>query len=187
MGELEVLHRTMARINARAWGIATGLILGLALFIATFVLVVRGGDNVGQNLGRLSQVLPGYDVSYVGSFVGLIYGFVIGYGLGRVIGPRRPLSKRRTPSGRDHVRLNGRALGLTLGVAVGITLIAITNVIALRGGPAPLLGYLHIYFPGYRVDFLGSLIGFGYVLALGFVLGHLIALVYNRAVEHAEA
>lgn len=188
MSEKELLHRTMARVNARAWGVATGLILGLGLFIATNVLVLRGGTDVGAHLGRLGQVLPGYNVTFVGSLIGLMYGFVIGYGLGRLIGPRRPLSRTRTPSGRAHVRLNAPVLGLTLGIAGGIALFAVTNVLAGKGGlhPGQMLEHLHVYLPGYRVDFGGSLIGLVWIVVLGFAVGELIALVYNRAVERAE-
>ena len=51
----------------------------------------------------------------------------------------------------------------------------------------PLLGRLRWYFPGYSVDFIGSLIGCAYMLALGWTAGQSIAFVYNRAVARAEA
>ncbi|MBI5431322.1 MAG: hypothetical protein HZA52_00645 [Planctomycetes bacterium] len=188
MAEQDVVHGTLSRINARAWGIATGLILGGGLCLATIVLVVRGGPYMGQHLGRLTNVLPGYSVSWLGAFVGLVYGFVVGYGLGRLIGPRSPLSSTREPSGTTHVRLNGKAWGLTLGAACGLVLFAVTNLLDVKGGehPGAFLSNLHVYLPGFRVDFVGSLIGFAYLLALGFLAGELIAAIYNRAVERAE-
>ena len=80
------LRRAIARLNARAWGIAFGLLLGGGLFVATNVLVLKGGDVVGPHLALLAVYFPGYRVTFLGSFVGLIYGFVLGYAIGRVIG-----------------------------------------------------------------------------------------------------
>jgi len=84
--ESQELKRTLARLNARAWGIAIGLLLGGGLFLATLILVMKGGPNVGQHLGLLRAYFPGYTVSVVGSFIGFIYAFVVGYALGRIIG-----------------------------------------------------------------------------------------------------
>jgi len=36
------------------------------------------------------------------------------------------------------------------------------------------------FFPGYRVTFLGSLIGFCYAFVLGFLMGGMIGSVYNK-------
>ncbi|HEX9899719.1 MAG TPA: hypothetical protein VGC81_10860 [Candidatus Methylomirabilis sp.] len=80
------MAQVLARLNARAWGIALGLLCGGGLFVATMILIVKGGPNVGQHLSLLSVYFPGYSVSLGGSFIGFIYGFVLGYALGRVIG-----------------------------------------------------------------------------------------------------
>lgn len=77
---------TLARLHARAWGIATGLLLGLSILVATLILVIKGGPDMGAHLGLLSVFLPGYSVSMVGAFVGFVYLFVIGYAIGRVVG-----------------------------------------------------------------------------------------------------
>jgi len=84
--ESREIRTTLARLNARAWGIAMGLLLGGGLFVATMVLVMRGGQNVGQHLQLLRAYFPGYSVTIQGSFIGFVYGFVLGYALGRVIG-----------------------------------------------------------------------------------------------------
>lgn len=190
--------RLLVRINARAWGVAIGAVLGLGLCLATLILVWKGGDDVGQHLGRLSNFLPGYSVSYGGALLGLVYGFFVGYGLGRVFGPRRDLApEARARDGaadlpeRDgpvHVRLSGGSWGFTIGALAALVLFAMTNVLFLRGGKdvGELLGRLHIYLPGYSVDFTGSLIGCAYMLAIGWVVGQGIAFVYNRAVARAE-
>jgi hypothetical protein len=84
--ESRELRSALARLNARAWGIALGLLFGGGLFLATIVLIVRGGPNVGEHLSLLRAYFPGYSVTVVGSFIGFVYGFVLGYALGRVIG-----------------------------------------------------------------------------------------------------
>jgi hypothetical protein len=179
----------LVRINARAWGVAMGALLGVGLCLATLVLVWKGGSDIGQHLGRLSYVLPGYDVSYRGALLGLIYGFFAGYALGRLLGPKRDLADADGGEYHPHVRLSPRSWGFTLGVLLALALFLMTNVLYLRGGTdaGSLLSHLHVYFPGYSVDFPGSLIGCAYLLALGWIVGQTVALVYNRAVARAEA
>ena len=80
------LARAVARLNARAWGIAIGLLLGLGLFIATIVLVIKGGPNPGPHLILLRIYFPGYRITVLGAVIGFVYAFVIGYALGRLIG-----------------------------------------------------------------------------------------------------
>lgn len=83
------LRRAVARLNARAWGLAGALVLGLGLFAATNILILAGpapGTDVGGTLGQLRYFLPGYSVTFIGSLVGFVYAFVIGYILGRAVG-----------------------------------------------------------------------------------------------------
>lgn len=84
--EQRELSAALARLNARAWGIALGLLGGGGLFLATMILLIKGGQNVGQHLSLLRAYFPGYSVTIPGSFIGFIYGFVVGYALGRIIG-----------------------------------------------------------------------------------------------------
>jgi len=87
--EQQELKRAVARLNARAWGIAGALLLSIGLFAATNILVLRGappGQHVGPTLGLLRYFLPGYSVSFVGSIIGFVYMFVLGYILGRAVG-----------------------------------------------------------------------------------------------------
>jgi hypothetical protein len=77
---------SLARLHAKAWGVATGATFGFGLLIATIALVIRGGENVGAHLGLLSVFFPGYSVSIAGGFIGFVYAFVIGYALGRMVG-----------------------------------------------------------------------------------------------------
>lgn len=179
----------LLRINARASGIASGAVFGLGLCFATLVLVWKGGGDVGQHLNRLSYVLPGYSVSYGGAVLGLIYGFFIGYGLGRLLAPKRAPSESNGGGVPIHVRLSPRSWGFTIGALLALSLFVVTNVLVWNGGEnvGPLLGQLHLYFPGYSVDFAGSLIGCAYMLCLGWIAGRCVASIYNRAVVRAEA
>ncbi len=79
-------QRTLARLRARAWGVATGLLVGVGLFAATLILVLLDGPNVGAHLGLLAVFLPGYAVTGFGSVVGLVYGFGLGYAAGWLTG-----------------------------------------------------------------------------------------------------
>ena len=85
---------------------------------------------------------------------------------------------------RAMLRLNGRAWGIAVGLLLGLGLFVATNILVLKGGPevGPHLGLLGIYLPGYRVTFLGSLIGFIYLFVIGYAIGRLIGMVYNRMV-----
>lgn len=98
--ESRELASALARLNARAWGIAIGLLFGGGLFLATTILLIKGGPNVGQHLALLRAYFPGYSVTIPGSFIGFVYGFVVGYALGRVVGMvyNRLISPSRTPT-----------------------------------------------------------------------------------------
>jgi len=79
-------------------------------------------------------------------------------------------------------RLNERAWAFASGLLLAGGLFVATNVLVLRGGPnqGQHLELLSVYFPGYRVTFLGSLIGFVYAFVIGYALGRLVGFVYNR-------
>ena len=80
------------------------------------------------------------------------------------------------------LRLNARAWGIAFGLLLGGGLFIATNVLVLKGGPTvgQHLQLLAVFFPGYRVTFVGSLVGFVYAFVLGYALGRLVGLVYNR-------
>ena len=85
---------------------------------------------------------------------------------------------------RALLRLNARAWGWAVGMISGGGLFVATNVLLLRGGEniGSHLSLLRVYFPGYRVTFPGSIIGFVYAFVLGYAIGRLIGAVYNRLV-----
>jgi len=80
------------------------------------------------------------------------------------------------------LRLNARAWGIALGLLLGGGLFLATIVLVIKGGPdvGQHLSLLSVFFPGYSVTVLGSLIGFVYAFVLGYALGRLIGAAYNR-------
>ena len=78
--------------------------------------------------------------------------------------------------------LNAKALGLVLGLLFGLAIFIATNWLVLKGGRlvGPHLSLLSQYFIGYKVSFLGSIIGFGYGFAVGTLSGALIGWIYNK-------
>jgi len=78
--------------------------------------------------------------------------------------------------------LNARVVGLALGVICGLGIFVATNWLIIKGGErvGPHLILLSQYFIGYRITFLGSLIGAAYGFALGTICGSLIGWIYNR-------
>ena len=86
---------------------------------------------------------------------------------------------------RAVLRLNANILGVVLGIIVGLGIFVATNFLILKGGAVvgPHLALLGNFFPGYRVTFLGSIIGFGYGLLSGYLAGFIIATIYNQVVK----
>jgi hypothetical protein len=83
------------------------------------------------------------------------------------------------------LRIQEQGWGIAFGLMAGLGLFVATNILVLRGGPVvgPRLALLALYFPGYRVTFLGSVIGFVYAFVLGYAVGRGIATIYNRLTE----
>jgi hypothetical protein len=83
------------------------------------------------------------------------------------------------------LRLNARAWGIGMGLLLGVGLFFATNILVVRGGEdvGQHLGLLAIYLPGYRVSFVGSLIGFVYAFVAGYGLGRIVGSLYNRLVD----
>ncbi len=83
---------------------------------------------------------------------------------------------------RAVILLNGKLLGIVLGFLFGSGLFLATNFLLLKGGPhvGAHLGLLSNFFPGYRVTFLGSIVGFGYMFIVGMLMGTVLGAVYNK-------
>jgi len=97
---------------------------------------------------------------------------------------------------RATLRLNSRGLALFLGLLCGLGLFIATNWLIIKGGPlgpddepvvGPTLSLLGQYFIGYKVTFVGSLVGFVWAFAVGALVGWLIGLCYNWIVATSDA
>ena len=78
--------------------------------------------------------------------------------------------------------LNARAWGISFGLLAGGALFLATNFLVIKGGlqVGRHLSLLQAFFPGYRVSFAGSLIGFVYAFVCGWALGRVVGAVYNK-------
>jgi len=83
---------------------------------------------------------------------------------------------------RAVILLNGKLLGIVLGFLFGSGLFLATNFLLIKGGPhvGAHLGLLSNFFPGYRVTFLGSIVGFCYMFILGMLMGTVLGSVHNK-------
>src|SRR5215468_10050056 len=75
--------------------------------------------------------------------------------------------------------------GVVTGLLAGLALFVATNWLVLKGGRVvgPHLALLGQYFIGYRVSFVGSLIGFAWAFSLGFLVGAAVVAIYNRLAD----
>jgi hypothetical protein len=79
------------------------------------------------------------------------------------------------------VRLNAMVAGAVTGLLAGLAVFVATNWLILKGGSVvgPHLALLGQFFIGYRVSFAGSLVGFVWAFALGFLSGFAVVRIYN--------
>jgi hypothetical protein len=86
------------------------------------------------------------------------------------------------------LRLNATIQGVVVGVVAGLGIFIATNWLVLKGGEVvgPHLSLLSQFFIGYRVTFLGSLIGFAYGFGAGYLTGYLVARMYNWLADLRE-
>lgn len=78
-------------------------------------------------------------------------------------------------------KLDGKALGIAIGLLFGTAVFFATNFLIFKGGDeiGPNLALLGQFFIGYEVSFSGSLVGMIYGVISGFVIGWLIAALRN--------
>ncbi len=86
------------------------------------------------------------------------------------------------------LRLNATIHGIVAGLIAGLGIFIATNWLILKGGDVvgPHLSLLGQFFIGYRVTFVGSLIGFAYGFVLGFLVGYFIAKMYNWLIDSRQ-
>lgn len=103
------------------------------------------------------------------------------------------MADQKTPNIEEVVvtrllRLDAVMQGVVTGLMAGLALFVATNWLVVQGGQpgphgeiviGPHLSLLSQFFIGYRVSFVGSLIGFAYAAVCGFVVGYCVASIYN--------
>jgi len=77
--------------------------------------------------------------------------------------------------------MNAMINGLVGALIFGGGLAVATLWLVIKGGVdvGRHLGLLNNFFPGYSVTYFGSLVGFGYGVLVGFLLGYTASRVYN--------
>ena len=78
--------------------------------------------------------------------------------------------------------VNEKAWAIALGLVLAVGLFVATNWLVLHSGSdiGPHLRLLRVYFPGYTVTFVGSLVGFVYAFVLGYLTGRTVVILYYR-------
>jgi tetrahydromethanopterin S-methyltransferase subunit F len=76
--------------------------------------------------------------------------------------------------------LQVRAFGLAVGLVWGVIILGVSLLVTIKGAGGEHLSRLGLLYPGYRVTYWGSVIGFVWSVIYGFLAGALLAWVYNR-------
>ena len=88
------------------------------------------------------------------------------------------------------LRLNATVQGVVTGIVAGLGIFIATNWLILTSEEGdvvgPHLALLGQFFIGYKVTFVGSLMGFAYAFFVGFVVGYCVTAMYNYIVELKE-
>jgi hypothetical protein len=187
----EVMRATL-RFNTLIFGVILGAFAGAGLLV--LALVASGEAGAGRLAVFLIAIfLPGYAADWQGALIGFVWGFVFGAALGALIYRLNSLhvlahvdelvvAQRATDGFRKAVlRLHGPSLGLAIGAAGALGLIATTNMLVARGTAdvsvrARLLGEV---LPGYAVSPGGSVVGAIELFAVLYVFCHAFAAIYN--------
>lgn len=86
------------------------------------------------------------------------------------------------------LRLNATVQGVVVGIVAGLGVFVATNWLVIKGGDVvgPHLALLGQFFIGYRVTFVGSLVGFAYGFVGGFLIGYYVCRMYNWLADLKE-
>jgi len=78
------------------------------------------------------------------------------------------------------MKLDAKALGLTLGIIWGAALFIMTLINLPTGYGSLFLSVVKSAYPGYSMGLVGSIIGLVFGFIDGFIGGYLTALLYNK-------
>jgi hypothetical protein len=99
-----------------------------------------------------------------------------------VTDPRRDATKLPPELRLAFAPLSKRAFGVATGLALGAVVGAATIIVVVRRAADDVnLGLLSAYFFGYRVSWIGAVIGFFWAFVAGFVGGWFVAFARNFA------
>jgi len=86
------------------------------------------------------------------------------------------------------MQLTATVQGVVTGLIAGLAIFIATNWLIIKDGPVvgPHLALLGQFLIGYRVTFVGSLIGFAYRFVLGFGVAYGVARMYNWLADVRE-
>lgn len=106
----------------------------------------------------------------------------------RLIPTAVPSVEREFPEAafsRAFARLDAVALGTATGLTAGVLIFLATVILLLKGGEVvgPNLSLLSQYFLGYEVTWVGAVVGFVEAGVLGFMVGHMFAIIRNFALK----
>lgn len=89
---------------------------------------------------------------------------------------------------RTMLRINEQGWGIAIGMVLGLGLFVATNILVVRAGESvgQHLSLLSVYFPGYSVTVVGSLVGFVYAFVVGYGIGRTVAAVYNELAHQRQ-
>ncbi len=84
------------------------------------------------------------------------------------------------------MKLKVWSFGFAIGLVWGLVVFLATVISLLKGGGGT-LSLLAVYYLGYKVTWLGSLVGLVWGFVNGLVAGIVVALIYNRVGGTKEA
>jgi hypothetical protein len=195
-GTTRELMRATLRFNTLIFGVILGASAGIALLL--LALVASGEAAFGRLAVFLVSIfLPGYAPGWQGALIGFVWGFVYGAALGALIYRLNSLdvlahvdshvdslvvAQKATDGFREAVlRLHGPSLGVAIGAAGALGLIATTNMLVARGtaDESVRARLLSEVLPGYAVSPGGSVVGAIELFAVLYVFCHAFAAIYN--------
>ena len=96
-----------------------------------------------------------------------------------------PEAQQQRPDQRRILRMDATIWGITAGLLCGLGLLVATVILVMQGGEqvGKHLNLLGHYFPGYSVSYVGSLLGFAYAFAAGFIVTWMFVSVYNLVAQ----
>ncbi len=85
------------------------------------------------------------------------------------------------------MKLRPVALGLALGIIWGATILTITWWLLIIDSPGQTISLLGIFYLGYSFSFFGGLVGLFWGFVDGFIVGMIVAVLYNVFAKERSA